>query len=137
MSEQIVDLLSDGAALDAEIKAKTARLREIKDALAEAAAFKAGSSTGYVIGGGIRAKVITGVNRTWDQGRLLEIKARKPEEFADLFAPKYEPVGKRAIDTALQAGGEMALALRWAMEEKPKAPTVTFEFLQEEVSRAA
>ena len=63
-------LIREAAALDAEIRGKSEKLKELKLKLAALAEFKPGSMTGHLVGGGHKVKVQVKEYVKWDQDKL-------------------------------------------------------------------
>ena len=123
-------LIREAAALDAEIKGKSERLKELKLKLAALAEFKPGSMTGHLVGGGHKVKVQVKEYVKWDQDKLDQVRSFNPAKFNEIFKPEYKPISKKTLDGFLEHGNKnMADGVRWAMTVTPGAPQVTFESL--------
>lgn len=123
-------LIREAAALEAEIKAKTEKLKELKLKLAALAEFKPGSKTGHLVGGGCKVKVQVKEYVKWDQDKLSQVRSFNPAKFAEVFKAEFKPISKKTLDGFLEHGNRnMADGVRWAMTVTPGAPQVTFESL--------
>lgn len=134
--QALPELLREGYALDREIKAKTERLRIVKERLADLAEFKGGKATGHAAADGYAAKVVLRQNVRWDQDRLATIREHLPERFGRVFRPEFKPVSAKLLDQALanresEEANSFAEGIEWAREVAPGAPQVTFERLED------
>lgn len=120
------------ATLDAEIRAKTETLREMKNQLATAAEYKPGSKTGMLFTDHYKVKVVQRENEKWDQN-LLNGPVRQTlgeEKFFQIFRFKFDPVAKQ-LDGYLNYGPpEHRDLLLQARDVTPGQPQVTFECLE-------
>jgi hypothetical protein len=146
MNMTVVDLIEEALALEAKItkiqseniKPLADRLAEIKKQMPALATHKGNQATGYIVGAGLRCKVVLNPNdRKFDDAKLDQIAEAMPASFAIYFEPKpgYKHKGKQLLDQLLAPANvedPMARAVRWAMTEKPVKPTVTFERVEED-----
>ncbi len=123
-------LIREAAALDAEIKSKTARLKTLKVQLSALAEYKPGSKTGHLVGGGHKVKVQVKEYVKWDQDKLDQVQSFNPAKFSEVFKTEYKPVSKKTLDGFLEHGNKnMVDGITWAMTVTAGAPQVSFESL--------
>jgi hypothetical protein len=130
------DLIKEGAAIVAELKAKQDRLAEINSALEAKVDFN-GKKTGRITGAGIEVKVVKRDNTIWDQERLAQIH-QNAQVFEGIKLPeifqhetKIKPVSSKAIEVAMAMNEEFANAVNWARTITPGKSTVIYERLEE------
>ena len=129
MAENIEQLIVEGAKAKAEIDALSLRLKTITSALDQAAEFKNGSKTGYLVGGGFKVKVVRRENTKWDQ-KNLQVMRGYFKQFGQAFKADYKPKSAKELEKAMQLDPEFEKAVNWARTVTPGAPGVTFEQLE-------
>lgn len=131
LQDPLAALLREAAQLDADIKTKTARLRDLKGQIADAA--EKNGKTGKVTAGGYAAKVQQKENVTWDQAKLEQARlAIGNDAFFRTFKWEFKPENKKKLDAFLDYGEPAHVQIvQSAMTVKPGAPSVTIEAVQD------
>ena len=134
MEENIEKLIIEGARAKAEIETLSQRLKNIISTLDQAAVFKDGSKTGYLVGAGFKVKVVRRDNTKWDQKNLAVIRGYHnfQETFGQAFKAEYKPKSAKELEKAMLLDAEFEKAVNWARKITPGAPGVTFEHLESE-----
>lgn len=132
--ESMDTLIAEGAKLkeqEADIKARLADINKTLETMAEFC----GKKTATIVGGGYRVKIQKRTNVRWDQAKLNEARQMMGnDEFFKAFTWRFEPKGARQLAEYFEATQEHnANIIKAAMTEKPGAPDVTYEPIEEEV----
>lgn len=130
----IPSLIAEGASLKATVEALQSRLREVNAALAEFADFPEGRNTARIAGAGYEVKIQRRENVKWDQAKLEAVReAMGNDEFFSVFAWKFEPKSKKALDGFLGYGDpSYASMIEDARTVSAGAPQVTYEPIDQE-----
>ena len=129
MEENIEKLIIEGAKAKAEIESLSQRLKNIISTLDQAAVFKDGSKTGYLVGGGYKVKVVRRDNTRWDQ-QNLQVMRGYFNQFGQAFKAEYKPKSAKELEKAMLLDTEFKKAVNWARTVTAGAPGVTFEQLE-------
>ena len=130
MTDNILVLVDEAAALKESIEAQTERLREINQELASQAEFKDGAKTGHISGTFYTAKVQLKENVKWDQAALETMRAKVGDsEFFKVFKWTFEPKSAKVLAGALEFGQHKEM-IEAARTVTPGAPSVSFEKLE-------
>ena len=129
MEENIEKLIADGARAKAEIESLSQRLKNIISTLDQAAVFKDGSKTGYLVGAGFKVKVVRRDNTRWDQ-QNLQVMRGYFNQFGQAFKAEYKPKSAKELEKAMLLDVEFKKAVNWARTVTAGAPGVTFEQLE-------
>ena len=129
MEENIEQLIVEGAKAKAEIESLSQRLKNIISTLDQAAVFKDGSKTGYLVGGGYKVKVVRRDNTKWDQ-QNLQVMRGYFNQFGQAFKAEYKPKSAKELEKAMLLDVEFKKAVNWARTVTAGAPGVTFEQLE-------
>jgi hypothetical protein len=134
MQENIEQLIVEGAKVKAKMAQLSDRLKQISTVLDQAAEFKDGSKTGYLVGGGFKVKVVRRDNTKWDQKNLAVIRGYHnfQERFGQAFKAEYKPKSAKELEKAMLLDAEFEKAVNWSRKITPGAPGVTFEHLESE-----
>ena len=131
MEENIEKLIIEGAKAKAEIESLSQRSKNIISTLDQAAVFKDGSKTGYLVGAGFKVKVVRRDNTRWDQ-QNLQVMRGYFNQFGQAFKAEYKPKSAKELEKAMLLDAEFEKAVNWARKITPGAPGVTFEHLESE-----
>jgi hypothetical protein len=132
MQENIEQLIVEGAKVKAKMAQLSDRLKQISTVLDQAAEFKDGSKTGYLVGGGFKVKVVRRDNTKWDQKNLAVIRGYHnfQETFGQAFKAEYKPKSAKELEKQMLLNAEFEKAVKWARTVTPGAANVTFEQLE-------
>ncbi|MBQ9453181.1 MAG: hypothetical protein IJU65_07830 [Desulfovibrio sp.] len=98
-NQNVEELIVEYAANKEQADSLTARNSEIAAILAEQAAYKPGSDTGKLTGGGYNVTVTRRINEKWDQDKLETLRKTMSDSiFFTIFKRKYEP-DRRTLKT--------------------------------------
>ena len=130
MPENIEQLIVEGAKAKTKMAELSDRLQQISAALDQAAEFKDGSKTGYLVGGGFKVKVVRRDNTRWDQKNLRVLRGYFKQTFFEAFKIEFKPKSAKELEKAMLLNPQLAKAVNWARTVTAGAANVTFEQLE-------
>ena len=130
MQENIEQLILEGAKVKVKMAELSDRLKQISTVLDQAAEFKDGSKTGYLVGGGFKVKVVRRDNTRWDQQNLKVMRGHFKQTFFEAFKIEFKPKSAKELEKQMLLNAKFEKAVKWARTVTPGASNLTFEQLE-------